>query len=192
MIVHFIAAESSVVKDIDTLRSIIKVLHGYGYSIARDWVEPAYQRRVKNVAYREVDWSRAYRESMEALAKAELVIAEVSHEGLSLGYQIANAVRQKKPTLLLREASANEDMFVTGIEEPHIFHETYANEEELRAIIAKFVEQNHVEVKDMRFNFFIDRRIHNYLRWASFATGKTKAEVVRQLLKNDIEKNNQL
>ena len=40
----------------------------------------------------------------------------------------------------------------------------------------------------MRFNFFIDRKIYNYLRWASFKTGKTKAEILRDLVENEIEK----
>jgi predicted DNA-binding protein len=54
--------------------------------------------------------------------------------------------------------------------------------------VSQFLEQNHIENKDLRFNFFIDRQIYNYLRWASFKTGKTKAEILRELVLHDIER----
>ena len=39
----------------------------------------------------------------------------------------------------------------------------------------------------MRFNFFIDRPIYNYLRWAALKTNKTKAEILRELVQREIE-----
>ena len=55
-------------------------------------------------------------------------------------------------------------------------------------MVEKFLNENDIQSKDMRFNFFIDRKIYNYLRWAAFKTGKTKAEILRDLVQNEIEK----
>lgn len=100
---------------------------------------------------------------------------------------MAQAVQQKKPTLLLyRDNSfpgavdlSNSANFIVAAE---------YDEKSLEQILDKFIEENTINVKDMRFNFFIDRQIYNYLRWAAFRTGKTKAEVLRELVKNEIDK----
>jgi len=57
-------------------------------------------------------------------------------------------------------------------------------------MLEKFMVDNDIQSKDMRFNFFIDRKIYNYLRWAAFKTGKTKAEILRDLVETEIEKQN--
>jgi predicted DNA-binding protein len=53
--------------------------------------------------------------------------------------------------------------------------------------ILPFLEDNNISTKDMRFNFFIDRPIYNYLRWAALRTGKTKAEILRELVQREIK-----
>jgi len=51
-----------------------------------------------------------------------------------------------------------------------------------------FLKENDVSTKDLRFNFFIDRKIHNYLRWVSYKTGKPRSEIIRELLNREIER----
>lgn len=188
MIVHFIASESDIVKDITTLRTIVKTLHSNGYSLARDWIEPAYARRVKDHKYETTDWNSVYSESLEAISKADVVIAEATNESFSMGYQVCYAMQQKKPILLLRKKLATEDVFAVGLASTYVLHKEYEKPSEVEAIITKFLNDNRIENKDLRFNFFIDRQIYNYLRWAAFKTGKTKAEILRDLVKHEIDK----
>ena len=188
MIVHFIASEFDVVEDIEELRDIIKIFHKNTYSLARDWIEPAYERRVNDQGFQVGDWNSVYKESREAIARADVVIAEVSHESFSIGYQVALALQQKKPVLLIRKASANKDVFATGLMDDNVSHFEYKEISQLEEVISKFLEDNRLENKDLRFNFFIDRKIYNYLRWAALKTGKTKAEILRDLVQHEIEK----
>lgn len=58
------------------------------------------------------------------------------------------------------------------------------------AIVKEFLEENVIDTKDLRFNFFLDRPTYNYLRWMSSKTGKTKAEIVRSLLQKEMNKGN--
>jgi hypothetical protein len=62
------------------------------------------------------------------------------------------------------------------------------SEDNLEAVIREFLFENEISAKDMRFNFFLDRRIHNYLRGAAYKTGKTKAEILRDLVRRDIRR----
>lgn len=188
MKVHLITSRPTLEQDITTLRKITSVIKGAGHTLAREWIEEAYERSQNpNVPY--ADWSKVYKENLEVINKADVIIAEVSHENFGVGYQTAVAVQQKKPVLMLRHASADKNAFATGVEDGWVKREEYT-EENLADIMNKFLEANDIQAKDMRFNFFIDRPIYNYLRWAAFKTGKTKAEILRELVLKEIDKSN--
>jgi len=186
MRIHFITSRPTLENDISILRKIISFIHFKDHTIVHDWIETAYirlteRRQVSN------QWPMIYVQNLEAVTQADAIIAETTYENFAVGYQIAVAIQQKKPVLLLRRATADKNAFVTGVEDGWVRHAEYTDDT-IEQIVEKFLEENEINLKDMRFNFFIDRKIHNYLRWASFKTGKTKAEVVRQLLKRDIER----
>jgi len=184
--IHFITSRPSLENDIAVLRRIIEIIHNKDHFIAHDWIETAHKRLVDHKVGTD-DWSLIYKQNLEAIARSELVIAEATYENFAVGYQVSAAIQQKKPVLILRRESADRNAFVTGVEDGWVRHAQYTDKN-LAPIVDKFLDDNDIKVKDLRFNFFIDRKIHNYLRWASFKTGKTKAEVIRELLKHDIEK----
>lgn len=183
--VHFITSRPTLEDDIDILRQIIDIVHTSHYSLALDWVEVAYRRQKRKKPAE--SWSKIYDENLMAVSQADVIIAEATYENLAVGYQIAAALQQRKPILILRQKTADKNSFVTGIEDGWAHHAEYTKDN-IDSIVKKFLQQNQVTVKDMRFNFFIDRKIHNYLRWAAFKTGRTKAEVVREIIRGDIKK----
>lgn len=186
--VHFIAAKDNVIKDVETLRSINNIIQDQGHKILDNWVESAYDLRVnKKGSVETADWASIYKKNLENIAKADVVIAETTYDTLGVGYQIAVAAYQKKPILLLRHEGAKTDVFATGIADSWIKSAVY-NEGNLSKLIQGFLEENDITTKDMRFNFFIDRQIYNYLRWSAFKTGKTKAEILRELVAREIDK----
>lgn len=165
------------------------MIQGGGHSLALDWIEKAYSRLNAKEMREEVDWSEIYKENLEVIAKADVIIAETSYENFGVGYQVAVAVQQKKPVLLIRHETADKNAFATGVEDGWVKRKEYTNEN-LKDILDQFLKDNDIQAKDMRFNFFIDRPIYNYLRWAAFKTGKTKAEILRELVAREIDKNN--
>jgi len=40
----------------------------------------------------------------------------------------------------------------------------------------------------MRFNFFINSEIYNYLKYEAYVTGKNKSEILRELVLKEIRK----
>jgi len=183
--VHFITSRPTLENDIHYIRRIIDIVHANNYSLALDWIEVAYRRQ--ELSQTVVSWHKIYDENLKAVSEADVVIAEATHENLAVGYQIAATLQQAKPILILRQKQADKNSFVTGIEDGWVEHAEYT-EENLEGIVEKFLQHNQITVKDMRFNFFIDRRIHNYLRFAAFKSGRTKAEVVREIIRADIKK----
>ena len=186
MKVHFITSRPTLENDINILREIMDIIQKTGHEIAYNWIEGAYDREIKSRKPAN-SWRLIYKQNLEAIAKSDVVIAEASYENFAIGYQIATAIQHKKPVLLLRHPAADKNAFVTGVEDGWVKHQEYT-EVDLKQIVEKFISDNDIKSKDMRFNFFIDRKIYNYLRWAAFKTGKTKAEILRDLVQHEIDK----
>jgi nucleoside 2-deoxyribosyltransferase len=186
---HFITSRPSLEKDFETLQQILKVIRDSGHSIAYDWIDGAFKREIEAKTPAS-DWNAIYKDNLAAIAQADVVIAETTYENFAVGYQVAVAVQQKKPVLLLRHEGADKNAFVTGIDDGWVKHKIYV-QKDVDSIVQDFLAENDITTKDMRFNFFIDRGIYNYLRWAALKTGKTKAEVLRELVNREIENKDQ-
>ena len=186
MKVHYITSRPALEQHINTLRKTVKVIQDAGHTLAYAWIEEAHSRTNDEKA----DWEKIYKDNLETITKADVVIAEASYDSFGVGYQVAFAVHHKKPVLLLRHEDADENIFAAGVVEGWVVNKKY-NDETLSSIINDFLDDNDIQNKDMRFNFFIDRKIYNYLRWASYKTGKTKAAVLRELVEKEIDSRSQ-
>lgn len=187
MIIHFISSKSSLKEDYLYVKQIIDTIHKLGHELARNWVEDEYDFIKSGNKHADIDWRAVHTENMAALSRADLVIAEASAKSFSTGFQVANAIQQKKPVLILTRNNALEGTFGSGISSDFVRSENYTPET-LRDIIADFINENNIENKDLRFNFFIDRQIYNYLRWAAYQTGKNKSEILRELILREVNK----
>lgn len=190
MLIHLVGSQWDILDQIGTLRKIVQLIHEQGSSLTRDWIEPTYEIAKKDKNFAGQDWQTIYHENMEAIARADAVIVEGSTQSFAVGFQTAVALQQKKPTLFLTQKRAMlEDNFAAGLDEKLLTAMVYANDS-LDTAVNEFLQDNDIQSKDMRFNFFIDRKIYNYLRWASLRTGKTKAEILRELVEREIDHEN--
>jgi hypothetical protein len=184
MIVHFSASARTMTNDIELYRTILKVIGERGHVINNDWTETALKRE-----QRKTDWDmpQLVERAMNSIQNAELLIAEVSDgSSFGVGYEVAMALQLKKPILLLIDEERTHATYATGLRNELITIQQY-NKDNISNFIHEFLDENNLQKKDLRFNFVIDRQIHNHLRWRSFKTGKTKAEVVRDLLQKDMQ-----
>lgn len=184
MKVHFITSRETLINDREGLQVIIGAIKKAGHTLASDWIDQAYNRHMSQNGT-SADWKKIFKANLENIAEADVIIAETTYENFGVGYQIASAVHQKKPVLLLRRDDADKNAFVTGVDDGWVRHVEY-NRSNIDDLLGAFLDDNDISTKDMRFNFFIDRPIYNYLRWASLKTGKTKAEVLRELVQREI------
>jgi nucleoside 2-deoxyribosyltransferase len=186
MLVHFIAPAAGLKENIDSLREIANGLKKQGHTLATEWIEDAYKDVTGSTALDASKWQAIIEDNFAAIAKADVIIAEVTYDSTALGYQIATAVQQKKPTLLLLKEGKSTPSFTWNIPSEFLKKVEYSKDH-IAEKITPFLEENDITIKDMRFNFFIDRPIYNYLRWAALKTGKTKAEILRELVQREIE-----
>lgn len=188
MVIHLTASRSNVKKDFETLKKIVGVIHKAGAVLARDWIEPQYHievtKKVKELNPRDI-----FKFNIESIDRADIVIVEASERSFGNGFQVAAALSKKKPTLILvrKDCEEIESSMSKGLEDALLRRIVYGSFEKLEKEILKFIEENTITNKDLRFNFVIDRQIYNHIRQKSYKTNKTKAEVVRELLNRDIE-----
>jgi len=186
MVVHFTASKNSVDKDFQTLSKVIRVVHQTGNVLARDWMESQYYAKT----VKELDSKHVYDLNIDAIERADLIIIENSFKSFGSGFQAAVALQKKKPVLMLINTLLieGESQIAQGIRDPLLSRVEYSNYDELEAAVRRFIEDNRIKTKDLRFNFVLDPQLYNHIRWKSFKTKKTKAEVVRELLIQDMEK----
>jgi len=187
MIIHFISSKSNLEESYPYVKQVVDTIKELGHEIARDWVQDEYDYIKSGNRREDIDWREVHSENIAALSRADLVIAEVSAKSFSTGFQVANAIQQKKPVLILTRNNALEGTFGSGISSDFVRSKNYTVDS-LGDIIADFINENNIENRDLRFNFFIDRQIYNYLRWAAYQTGKNKSEILRELILREINK----
>lgn len=188
MIIHFIGSKSNIEHELPYYRKITDYLKSHGHSLARDWVEETYTLNKDNPSLDQLsfDWKTIDTDDAAAISRADVIIVEATRKSFFVGYRMALAVQQKKPTLVLYRDNSFPGASDLSSSANLIYAVEY-DENNLEKVLQKFIDENTINTKDMRFNFFIDRAIYNYLRWAAFKTGKTKAEVLRELVQREIE-----
>lgn len=185
MIVHLIIPRDGLQENILNIQKVVDIIKAKGHSLANEWIEDAYKRTSGGEEVSDQDWQKIIEENLAAIAKSDVIIADVSYDSTAMGYQIATALHQKKPTLLILQDGKRVPAFTWNIPSSFLKKEAYTSDN-IADKIAPFLQDNDIGTKDMRFNFFIDRGIYNYLRWAALKTGKTKAEILRELVNREI------
>jgi hypothetical protein len=188
MVVDVTGGGQNLQEDLPYYHKIIDAVTDAGHVIARNWIDPTYAQMQKGNT--EVDWQAALDAHMESITRADLAIIEGSHYSFGPGYYTAVALQQKKPVLFISRNKEASKRLVSGIVNDLFTLATYETVEDLEEIVKNFIYDNTLASKDLRFNFFIDRDIYNHLRWVSSREGKTKAEILRELVQKEIDNEN--
>jgi hypothetical protein len=189
MIVSFSASLRTIKQDISIYRRILTAVRTFGATIAHDWVETGWLHQNDHSSSKQKqDWHAFSTEAEAAAISADLVIIEASgFSSFGVGYEASLAVQSKKPTLVLIKDQQKSVSYASGLERENVYVKFY-DDTNLESSVTDFLQVNTAPNKDLRFNFVIDRRIYNHLRSKSLRMGKTKAEVLRELLLRDIDR----
>jgi len=185
--VHVTGSARKFEDDAVYLQTIIQAVYDNHAMVFRNWLEAAASRTKNKIKGDDVDWESILNDNLDAIAKSDLVIVEATQARFSQGFQAYVAAQHKKPTLIVTRTQIK-DRFISGVENKFITVRHYSTTDELQSIVAKFIKQNSIPEKDLRFNMILDRRIYKYLRDTSYETGKNKSEIVRELLERDIDR----
>lgn len=185
--VHVTGSARKFGEDEAYLRTIMQAVYDSHAMVFRNWLDAAASRSKNAVRDQDTDWEAILNDNVEAIKKSDLVIVEATQARFSQGFQAYTAARYKKPTLVVSRTPVK-GHFISGVAGKLITIKQYSTADELHAIVAKFIKQNTIPEKDLRFNMILDRRIYKYLRDTSYESGKNKSQIVRELLEKEIER----
>ncbi len=186
----FSASSRNISENIKMFKFIQDTLDKLGHLSTRDWIEEAYQKETNRKSIEKSEWKRIHNHVSEAILDSDFIIAYISEPSFSVGYQVALSIQHKKPILILSKEPIDEikNSFGTNIDSELISFKRFS-EDTFEESIKAFVRNYCLMGKPKRFSFFIDQRIHNFLRGEAFAKDKTKAEILRDIIDDHITNN---
>jgi hypothetical protein len=122
-------------------------------------------------------------------AKFDLLVAEVSKESTNLGYKIAQALSQKIPVLGLYPDSLDFSQIPTSIKNDNSGNLTLKsyNKANLKKTLKDYLSSLKKE-RETRFNFILPAELIDYLEWIPFQKKKSKSAFIRDLIREEMEK----
>lgn len=197
MKVHFSSSASNMSARYDRLKFICDVITSEGHKLAKDWLNEAFNA-TESEKQDLKRWERISTETVEALRSSDVVIIESSIDSFSMGYQAGLAIQLKKPLLILREDGSKlpetvnvydvqksvEHTLIAAKDNSYKIVKAYKDEKELAHFISKFLKENDISNKDLRFNMFLDRQTYQYLQNQSNITGQTRAKLIRDMIRD--------
>jgi len=120
-----------------------------------------------------------HKKAVGRLRRADLVVADVTHPTIELGYELGLASSMNVPILVLYQGD-NIPYFLLGIDNPRFAVREYTDQD-LEKVVEDSVKEL-LEERDIRFNFFISPQIGNYLDWLSKKERTPRAVFLRNML----------
>jgi hypothetical protein len=127
-----------------------------------------------------------YKETMQKIKSADVVILEVSEHSLSMGYVMNQALDLGKSVIALY-VKDHSPYFAAGIDNDKLQVLEYSTET-LGTILESALDYAQ-ETMDTRFNFFISPSLSHYLDWVSQTKKIPRSVYLRQLIEEDRERN---
>ncbi len=128
-----------------------------------------------------------YKQSLQNIKKADVVVLEITMHSLSMGYVMHSALELGKPVIALF-LSSNDPYYASGISDTKLQLIEYSQKDDLKKILSSAIKFAS-DQQDVRFNFFIPPRIVNYLDWVAKERKIPRSVYLRELIEQDMEKN---
>jgi hypothetical protein len=134
--------------------------------------------------------TKAVREDEKAIRNCDAFIADITDSSGGVGFQMAIALTERKPILAIKAKDDRRKISIgpitSGVHK-NITYKEYSSEEELTRIIDTFLEEAREKI-DTKFILIIPSEIDKYLNWVSDYRRMHKAQVVRNAIEKEIQR----
>jgi hypothetical protein len=164
----------------------------HDHVLTRDWLDET-ERHIQAGNRELPNIKKIYKQCVDAIRDADLIVIEDTVSNFSTGHQITLALQMRKPTLVLWQGKKHRhfnQMFIHGIESdllqvaeytPETLHDT------LQAFLNTYADKS----EKNRFHLVLTGRERRYLDWAQFTGNKSRTKVIREALKQTIDNDEQ-
>lgn len=123
------------------------------------------------------------------ITESDILIADITTQSFKAGYQLDFALHNKIPALVIYKKWEN---FIPPIMlQDNRFGlltvKEYISDSDIKLIIKEYLEN--ILSGKIKFNFFINHKIYNYLNRRAKIEGRNKSDIVRDIIMSEIYKN---
>ncbi len=184
MKVFFDASVSTNDKVFLTIKSLLKTMSA---ELTYDWVErgSVWEDEKLSLDDRQIVFSK----TIESILRADIVICDVSVSSMRIGHELAFALEKSKPTLAIADIKDRnvETLFLKGSRSGFLTLKNYDSYDMLSKIVGKFIKKNEGGGRS-RLNLSLESYFNKYLEWKQFETGISKTEILKNAIKDCIQK----
>lgn len=182
MILHFGGSKPGIVKNMSDYQEIRSVILNSGHKLGRDWLGEQKSKGLLNI----------FSENEKSISKSDAVILDATFDTHGIGIQLGLALMYKRPTLLLIKNGASDPItglkFIDARDQKLLHFEEYEGASDIKKVLDPFIEWIEHNTQLARFNIELDRKLDNYLRLKSKINNTSKAEEIRRLVEEDLER----
>lgn len=185
MQVYFVASSRLVAKDADLYVRIYKTISNE-HKMVSDKVLKWIRSGIKDLSQESIEAKKEnYLHVLKCIKKADIVVMEISGHSVSMGFILSKAMEENKPVVAMYTAEMD-PVFVKGIVNSKLILAEY-NKKNLEQVISDSINKAKCLV-DMRFNFFVNPKILNYLDWVAQKRMIPKSVFLRHLIEREMKK----
>lgn len=169
-------------------KKIIDIIEKQGHKNINYIYFPTDSKKYKE-AEKKLSGKNVYDYQTSLMNKADVLIADISTPSITVGYQIDYAINKKIPTIVIYKKSKDFRLPVV-LTHPHfglLKIEEYNDTDELKSILERALED--IKSGAIKFNFYINLQLHNYLNRRAAHEGASKSDVIRDIIEDEMRKN---
>jgi 2'-deoxynucleoside 5'-phosphate N-hydrolase len=174
--VYFVASPRFVLKDTQLFENIFGVLNEKTQLIddsVLKWIKKGFS------------YDSCYKTALDKIKKADVVVVEVTGHSMSMGFVIVKAMELNKPVIALYKDKGKQ-VFLKWMNNNRLIMAPY-NKSNMVKVIDNSLKQT-AKLIDLRFNFFVNSSILNYLDWVSNHKMIPKSVFLRRLIEKEMKK----
>jgi len=186
MKIYFVASPRLVVKD----PGLYKRIHHYlakNNVMLNDKLIKWTDKKVLEKIYDEnsKEGANVYKQAIDQVKKADVVMMEVSGHSVTMGYLISKSLDLCKPVVVFYK-KGTKILFLKGIDNPKLKLMEY-DKQNIENLLDQASEEAKKEI-DVRFNFFVSPKILTYLDWVAKKRMIPRSVFLRNLIEREIKK----
>jgi hypothetical protein len=179
MIVYITGSARDSGDDLPYLRKLVDIIHASGNEIANNWIEAA-NHTATHSPKKQWNWKEIVDNSHSAIERSDVLIVETTTYAFFQGYQLALALTQSKPVLVISRKPID-DLAISGIESPLLKAEEYSDQTELEALVEKFLLDFAPKKREIKLNISGNSKLQHYLKDKTQNSDKTEDQILLEL-----------
>ena len=185
MRVCFVASIKNKEVNLKYYQEIIRVLKETGDKVFCEHVMGNSQANLDSLS--EDKKVQFHKNVMDQVKKADLVVAEITSQSLSVGFLISMSLDLSKPTVLLYRGSSKPNIISTLEQSDKLLVGSYSELGDIEKVLSDYLDKARGK-SDVRFNFFVSPKILNYLDWIAQKRMIPRSVFLRNLIEREMKK----